>query len=305
MKIAAVIVTYNRLEDLKRALSSYSKQLLKPEYLIVVNNASTDGTKKYLQEWETVLEGYKKIVITMDENTGGSGGFYRGMQEVLKTDCEWCWIADDDAFVEEKTFSALAQFVKKNQPKVDACAALCSSVINHGVPDLWHRRKVERGIFKFKQTSSQISDYDKEYFEVNMFTYVGACINMKALKKAGLPIKDLFIYYDDLEHSYRLSKSGKIYCVPSAKVIHDSREGEETVLIDWRYYFKIKNSLYFYKKHAKDMFAYFALKRIVKNYFYWIMRKYTVKEEVEWQAFKDACKEKLGISEKYQIGWKG
>ena len=43
-KIAAVIVTYNRLTKLKKALASYEQQLHKPNYMVIVDNASTDGT---------------------------------------------------------------------------------------------------------------------------------------------------------------------------------------------------------------------------------------------------------------------
>ncbi len=50
--IGAVIVTFNRLEKLKKALASYEKQTLLPEYIIVVDNASNDGTKEYLEEWK-------------------------------------------------------------------------------------------------------------------------------------------------------------------------------------------------------------------------------------------------------------
>ena len=46
--VAAVIVTYNRLEKLKNAIAAYENQLCKPTYIIVVNNASNDGTKEFL-----------------------------------------------------------------------------------------------------------------------------------------------------------------------------------------------------------------------------------------------------------------
>ena len=49
MKIGAVVVTYNRLDKLKKALESFEKQLYLPAYVIVADNASTDGTAQYLQ----------------------------------------------------------------------------------------------------------------------------------------------------------------------------------------------------------------------------------------------------------------
>ena len=52
--IGCVIVTFNRLEKLKKTLNIYARQSLLPLYLIVVNNASTDGTDKYLEEWKQI-----------------------------------------------------------------------------------------------------------------------------------------------------------------------------------------------------------------------------------------------------------
>ena len=46
MKIGVVLVTYNRLDKLKIALESYNKQSIKPQYVLVVNNNSTDNTSQ-------------------------------------------------------------------------------------------------------------------------------------------------------------------------------------------------------------------------------------------------------------------
>ena len=51
MKIAAVIVTYNRLDMLKEVLDAFDNQIKQPDYLIVVNNASTDNTSEFLELW--------------------------------------------------------------------------------------------------------------------------------------------------------------------------------------------------------------------------------------------------------------
>ena len=45
MKVGVVIVTFNRLEKLKLALESFKSQTYLPSYVLVVNNASTDGTE--------------------------------------------------------------------------------------------------------------------------------------------------------------------------------------------------------------------------------------------------------------------
>ena len=74
MKIGAVVVTYNRLDKLKKALESFEKQLYLPAYVIVADNASTDGTAQYLRQWQKEDAGFEKIILTMESNMGGSAG---------------------------------------------------------------------------------------------------------------------------------------------------------------------------------------------------------------------------------------
>lgn len=49
-KIACVIVTYNRKQLLEEALNSVLIQAEAPEYVFVIDNASTDGTEKYIND---------------------------------------------------------------------------------------------------------------------------------------------------------------------------------------------------------------------------------------------------------------
>ena len=75
VEIGAVIVTFNRLEKLKKALQAYSEQTVQAKYIIVVNNASSDGTTEFLLEWKSDDEGFEKVILNLPQNIGGSGGF--------------------------------------------------------------------------------------------------------------------------------------------------------------------------------------------------------------------------------------
>ena len=60
MEIGVVLVTFNRLEKLKIALEAYERQTVKPKYILVVDNNSTDGTREYLENWKKEEKQYKK-----------------------------------------------------------------------------------------------------------------------------------------------------------------------------------------------------------------------------------------------------
>ena len=91
MKISAVVVTYNRLSLLKRTISSLLSQTYSLQQVYVVNNGSTDGTK----EW---LDRQQHLTVVHQENVGGSGGFYTGIQKAYEDGADWIWCMDDDVF---------------------------------------------------------------------------------------------------------------------------------------------------------------------------------------------------------------
>ena len=121
MKLTVVLVTYNRKNDLMKALDCYGKQVLKMNTLIVVNNASNDGTFDFLEEWKSIDKQYKKIVVHSDVNTGGSGGFYRGLEEALDTECDYIFLADDDAFADKNMIKNLDDFYGAFIEKENKC----------------------------------------------------------------------------------------------------------------------------------------------------------------------------------------
>ena len=61
--IGVVIVTFNRLEKLIKTLKAYADQTLVPAYIVVVNNASSDGTAAYLEKWASQKEPFKKYIL--------------------------------------------------------------------------------------------------------------------------------------------------------------------------------------------------------------------------------------------------
>src|SRR5690606_7930067 len=74
-RVAAVIVTYSRLAKLETVLASVDAQTARPEWIVVVDNASTDGTGAYLAGRDDIA-GF--VVLSLPTNTGGAGGFSAG-----------------------------------------------------------------------------------------------------------------------------------------------------------------------------------------------------------------------------------
>lgn len=296
MAIGVVIVTFNRIDKLRKALDCYTSQTKKPDYVVVVNNASTDNTLDFLKEWKSKEENYSKYVLNLPNNVGGSGGFYTGLKFAQDLKSNWIWVADDDAFPEKNAIEEAEKNLNLNY------SAICGEVLNNGKIDLEHRKNYKLGRFRIISEPIPEEEYQKDNFEISIFSYVGTVINKEKLNKVGLPRKEYFIWYDDTEHSLRLHNVGKIVCVPSIKIHHDT--GIANNQLTWKRYYGIRNQADMIKRHFPQRyyknFCYISLlKGIVHN----ILGHHT-KYVMSKAAIRDVKNNRFGLNEIYKPGWK-
>lgn len=296
--IGVVIVTYNRLEKLKVALQSYEAQIYKPKFILVVDNHSTDGTKEFLEKWNIEFNGILHKILSLKENIGGSGGFYEGLKYAKSKQVDWVWVADDDAYPQKDCFKILVSHARRFCD--NKISALCSSVYTNGRIDTWHRRRFSRqyGVVRIEERINT-AEYERNFFELDLFSYVGTLIKRDAIMNAGLPQKDFFISYDDSEHSIRIRKQGKILCIPNAKVIHDTLDTDESV-ITWKKYYALRNKVYSYNLHFGRLQSFIQI-----LYYNLKNSKDKVLSDMTKEALYDARRGNLGMNAVYKPGWKG
>lgn len=297
--IGVVLVTYNRLEKLKKTLDYYEKQTVLPKYIIVVNNASTDNTKNFLGKWKKEDCNINKIVINSLENLGGSGGFYIGQKEALKLDAEWVMVADDDAYPHldylEKAMNII-DIIDENEVSV-----ICGKVLELG--QLCQRFKLNTVFNLNLLTMMSPIDYKKQIFSIDAFGYVGPIMNIKKLEKVGLINKDFFIWADDLEHSIRLKKVGEIICCSSLIIEHDV--DRSNYKLSWKDYYGVRNRLYLVKTLLPNRYPWVLLITLLKTFLGVIIKgKSLIEVRLRLTAIKDAWNNKLGKHKIYKPGWK-
>lgn len=303
MNITVVIVTFNRLECLKLALDKFTKQLYLPKRIIVVDNKSTDGTDDYLQDWQSKQENYERVVVTTKENLGGAGGFATGLKKAIEyTDTDWIWLSDDDAYVKENTLYEI-QKVYTTYLKSKNNAALFTSVVNKGKYDLDHRRRVKKTLTGLKLIPVNASEYQKPYFSIAQGSYVGMLVNTEFVKKYGVTREDFFIYYDDTEHCERLRRHGALYCIPNAKVEHDTMVDSN---ISWKTYYGFRNSTILFREYYGFFYAIMnVIKRYIKHISPLSRDKYSKKCRIMLKAgLWDGINKKVGLHDVYKPGWK-
>ena len=96
------MVTWNRRDLLLESLAAVLGQDRPPDAVIVVDNASTDGTG------DAVRAGFPAVrLATLAQNTGGAGGFAYGLALALADGADLVWLMDDDTVPEPGALRAL------------------------------------------------------------------------------------------------------------------------------------------------------------------------------------------------------
>lgn len=209
-KVAVVVVTYNRLELLKECLTSLRNQSRKPDVVIVVNNASTDGTGAWLAMQDDL------VILERSVNEGSAGGFHYGMKYAFEQHYDWVWVMDDDAAPHTDCLEKML-----NAHKGQDGLTVLAPVVKEGNTLITNHRSnfyVRPDLSGFQQPLKAGKELEPQVIEFASF--VGFMISKDLMEKCGLPDKDLFFQNDDVEYCLRINKYGKILLVPSAIIEH-------------------------------------------------------------------------------------
>ncbi len=241
---AALIVTYNRKDLLKECIKALISSQT-PCDIIVIDNASTDGTQDTLQDF--VDQGVI-IYHNTGANLGGAGGFNFALKTALKQKYEYFWIMDDDCIVQPDSLTQLMR-VAKAHPDF---GFLSSRVLwTDGTRCRMNEQKLLEGAL----------DADKPQ-RCRQATFVSLLLRAAAVRKAGLPISEFFIWGDDVEYTRRLSKMLPCWYVPASTVIHKTANNEgSNIATDAaarlpRYRFAYRNEVYIAKKEKGSRILY-------------------------------------------------
>ncbi len=252
MHITAVVVTYNRLEKLKKVLDYLLKQDRKVDEILVVDNASTDDTPVYLAQWQKETPSAR--VITAKTNEGGAGGFYRGVKAAFESGSDYIWIMDDDCYAKKDTLSKLLKgydHVKENSSFTPAFA--CSLVKWHN-DDLCEMNN-PRTVWDWPRFFAK----DTPYCLVDSCSFVSVLVPRGKIKQMGYPIKDYFIWFDDAEYTRRLVKAGGPGVAVLDSIVHHDlpdNKGVNYGLINdsnlWKFKYGARNEASYWLHQEKD-----------------------------------------------------
>lgn len=213
LRIVAVVVTFNRRELVLRLLARLGESTVRPDEVIVVDNASSDGTPQAIAtgEWSLPVK-----VVALPTNTGGAGGFRAGVLAAMDAGADALWLMDDDG-----------------TPASDCLATLLPRLRDHDFvgPLVVDEADPQRLVFPIRRpgTARALSTVAAATPDASglirdvVIPFNGVLFTRALVEEIGAPRADFFIWGDDVEYLWRAQRSGaRIATVTDARFTHPS-----------------------------------------------------------------------------------
>jgi GT2 family glycosyltransferase len=245
VKLGIIVCTYNNEARLKQNIKKLitSKVWHEEKPILVLTNNGTIEDASWLPQ--------KRFIKFDQKNLGGSGGFARGMYEVIYGELKDAGIShillmDDDVKFHPEVISRAIAFHKKSQQPV----AIGGSMLKLEDPNFLHEAGSNLNSNSTIGTSTDIAtgslaktgalDHLGKACQFDYNAWWFCSFSVGAAMEAGLPLP-LFIHGDDIEYGMRLNAHGfKVYCPGGISLWHESFENKHPT---WIRYFDFRNAL--------------------------------------------------------------
>jgi len=240
--VCAVVVTYNRRDLLEDCLAALQAQSSTVDHVLVVDNASTDGTPDLVRERYPDVE-----LLEMTANEGGAGGFHEGMKAGTEQGWDWLWLMDDDTIPTPDALERLLGALDKLDGLPEPMMLGSKAVWTDGN---WHPMNF---------VGARLADYPgfleastKGLISVRTVTFVSLLVRSDAVRRYGLPHKHYFIWSDDIEWTARVLMHERGYLVADSVVEHRTKTAHTAPETGEKFYYAIRNGLFLLRSSSFD-----------------------------------------------------
>src|SRR5687767_9589583 len=332
MKVCGVIVTYgDRFHLLSQVIDALYNE--GTDQIIIIDNGSSAGTQSGIQKYSANILAYR-----FEENKGTSLGFKTGIEKAMETECEFIWLLDDDTVPETNSLARLKNFWGGlSHSGKEKNTALCAfrkdrpnfvKAITKNDPNEMLPLKNNFAGFHIKNLFTNIRERvgpgrvnppgpAEDVIRINAALYGGLFFHKLLIEEAGLPDLSYFLYVDDFDFTYRMTRTGTTIWLVTGSVIHDLENsfylpGKKKILYhsafdspkDSASYYALRNTVHFTRKYLLDNMAIYFLNKVLFTIFIHIigiLRGKWDRLKVIRTAMKDGERGQLGFNPEYKI----
>lgn len=238
--MACVVVTRNRRDLLTECLRAVLAQTRGVERLVVVDNASSDGTPELVRRDFSGVQ-----LLVLPENVGGAGGFHAGLELAQRANVRWLWLLDDDTIASSDALERLLAAPWREAGLAEP--SLLASRVNwsDGQP-----HAMNTPILRRRDTQGLVSAAAVGLLPLRATTFVSLLVSSDALARHGLPRSEFFLQTDDIEFTARILRHESGYLVADSVVEHRTATVHTFLSDSFRFYFHLRNTLLMMRGHS-------------------------------------------------------
>jgi GT2 family glycosyltransferase len=213
MKLGVVVLNWNGKDVTPRCLESIARSACPPDQIVVVDNASADGSA------DLVRAAFPQVTLVVnDSNLGFAEGNNVGIRLLLERACDLVLLLNNDAVLDAQALCEL-----KRAAEARPAAAYGAAIYELAAPGaLWYGGGSINRLTLDARHETSPGHAKGPPRETDFVT--GCCLMFRsdALRRIGLLDKDFFAYYEDIDWSLRARAAGeRLLYVPGAIVHHD------------------------------------------------------------------------------------
>jgi GT2 family glycosyltransferase len=269
-KLAIILVNWNSYELTNDTLQSLYKTSYKDYDIICVDNASTDDSLNQLKTNHADI-----ILLTCDQNTGFTGGNNKGMQYALDHGYAYTLLLNNDVAVESDFLEPLVQALDANE-NLGAVQPLI--YFHHDRTLIWNAgSRYNKWLGVTKTIGYNKKDAQHTYRNQNQvdtkatqpiqnIDWITGCafmVRTEVLKKVGLLYEPFFIYYEDVDLSFRIKNAGyDLGYAPASVIYHiagmshkSTKKTAEGYVSPKVHYLNARNHIWLLKKYTNLLHA--------------------------------------------------
>lgn len=264
--VCAVVVTYNRMKYLINTLSALHTQTYSLSAILIVDNNSSDGTRELL--WnkgfinyvaedtvsEKTVNGVNYIYYRSSENSGGAGGFNKGIEVASKMNFDYLWCMDDDVLPDNDCLEELMKYISEDA-RICLPSRTDKNFKDHAITKV-NMSNPFKYLIGARKTYVYNDEIQSDTIQVVDMPFEGPLIALTLVKEIGLPKKELFILFDDSEYAMRASKVTKILYCKSA-IMHRQVLPQKDIgsLMNWKNYYDYRNQIWYDRTYGENIFV--------------------------------------------------
>jgi GT2 family glycosyltransferase len=256
--VSIIILNWNGWRDTLACVESCQRLTWPNFQIVVVDNASTDGSEEQLRQSLSGVE-----IIQSGANLGFSGGNNVGIRRALESGVDYVWLLNNDAVADPQALTILVEAME-NDPDIGIAG---SKIYYYDEPlKIWSAGGMwKKGRLHWRQRGANQLD-EGQFDEPCGVGSVSGCsmlVRTTAIKKIGLMDEGYFLYWEDTEWCARARAGGyKVLLLPGSLVRHKVSVSTRQSSFP-QYYYYTRNGFSFLREHDPCLLPVFAFYNVL------------------------------------------